>query len=105
MIIIGETDWKVIVIDVNDPRADEFNDISDVQRLLPGFSMATYEWFRTYKIPAGKPANDFAFNGEARGREFTCQVIEENHNFWKRVISGEIPNKGDKYNIAAYVEP
>merc|ERR1712137_580502 len=24
----GETDWKVIVIDVNDPRADEFNDIT-----------------------------------------------------------------------------
>jgi len=97
----GETDWKVIVIDVNDPRANEFNDISDVQKLLPGFTMATYEWFRTYKIPAGKPANEFAFNGEARGREYTLQVIEENHNFWKRVITGEIPNKADKYNIAA----
>jgi len=97
----GETDWKVIVIDVNDPRADEFNDISDVQRLMPGFTMATYEWFRTYKIPAGKPANEFAFNGEAKGREYTMNVIAENYGFWKRVISGEIPNKGDKYNIAS----
>merc|ERR1712137_798849 len=97
----GETDWKVIVIDVNDPRADEFNDISDVQRLLPGFTMATYEWFRTYKIPAGKPANEFAFNGEAKGREYTLNVIAENYNFWKRVISGEIPSKADKYDVAS----
>eukprot|EP00339_Tiarina_fusa_P009637 CAMPEP_0117046234 /NCGR_PEP_ID=MMETSP0472-20121206/31973_1 /TAXON_ID=693140 ORGANISM="Tiarina fusus, Strain LIS" /NCGR_SAMPLE_ID=MMETSP0472 /ASSEMBLY_ACC=CAM_ASM_000603 /LENGTH=445 /DNA_ID=CAMNT_0004758517 /DNA_START=21 /DNA_END=1358 /DNA_ORIENTATION=+ len=97
----GETDWKVIVIDVNDPRADEFNDISDVQRLMPGFTMATYEWFRTYKIPAGKPANEFAFNGEAKGRDYTHAVIAENYNFWKRVSSGEIPAKGEKYSIGS----
>jgi len=97
----GETDWKVIVIDVNDPRADEFNDISDVQRLMPGFTMATYEWFRTYKMPAGKPANEFAFNGEAKGRDYTMNVIAENYNFWKRVISGEIPSKADKYDVAS----
>merc|ERR1712137_1387877 len=74
----GETDWKVIVIDVNDPRADEFNDITDVQRLLPGFTMATYEWYRAY----------------------TQEVIEQNHQFWKRLASGEMPAKGDKYNMA-----
>ena len=99
----GETDWKVIVIDVNDPRADEFNDITDVQRLLPGFTMATYEWFRTYKIPAGKPANEFAFQGEAKNRAYTQEVIEQNHQFWKRLASGEMPAKGDKYNMAMYV--
>merc|ERR1712137_1148763 len=97
----GETDWKVIVIDVNDPRASEFNDISDVQRLMPGFTMATYEWFRTYKMPAGKPANEFAFNGEAKGRDYTLNVIAENYNFWKRINTGEIPSKGDKYNVAS----
>merc|ERR1712217_354010 len=29
----GETDWKIFAIDVNDPRADEFNDIEDIERL------------------------------------------------------------------------
>merc|ERR1712014_183115 len=58
--------------------------------------MGTYEWFRTYKIPAGKPANEFAFNGEARNVEYTKAVIEQNHQFWKRLISGEMPAKGDK---------
>src|SRR3990167_63271 len=98
----GETDWKVIAIDVNDPRAGEFNDIDDVQRLLPGFTMATYEWFRTYKIPAGKPPNEFAFNGEAKNRAYTFGVIAENQTHWKKLITGEIPKKTEKYDIDTY---
>lgn len=37
----GETDWKVIVIDVNDPLAPRLNDIEDVERHLPGLIRAT----------------------------------------------------------------
>merc|ERR1712169_88852 len=50
-----ETDWKVIVIDVNDPLAPKLNDVEDVERHLPGLLRATNEWFRIYKIPDGKP--------------------------------------------------
>lgn len=32
----GETDWKVIVVDVNDPLASKLNDIEDVEQHLPG---------------------------------------------------------------------
>ena len=42
----GETDWKIIVIDVNDPLAPKLNDIEDVERHLPGLIRATNEWFR-----------------------------------------------------------
>lgn len=42
----GETDWKVIVVDVNDPLAPKLNDIEDVERHLPGLIRATSEWFR-----------------------------------------------------------
>ena len=51
----GETDWKVLVVDVNDPLAPRLNDIEDVERHLPGLIRATNEWFRIYKIPDGKP--------------------------------------------------
>lgn len=95
----GETDWKVIVIDVNDPRASEMNDIEDVDRLMPGFTFTIYEWLRTYKMPAGKPPNEFAFDGAARNKEYALGVVEENHQFWKRLISKEIPNTHDKYKI------
>jgi inorganic pyrophosphatase len=42
----GETDWKVIVVDVNDPLASKLNDIEDVERHMPGLIRATNEWFR-----------------------------------------------------------
>jgi inorganic pyrophosphatase len=42
----GETDWKVIAIDVNDPLAAKMNDIQDVETYLPGLLRATNEWFR-----------------------------------------------------------
>ena len=42
----GETDWKVIVVDVKDREASRYNDIEDVERQLPGLLRATVEWFR-----------------------------------------------------------
>ena len=41
MIDEGETDWKVICIDVTDPNADQMNDITDVEKVKPGFLDAT----------------------------------------------------------------
>lgn len=64
-----ETDWKIIVIDVNDPLAPRLNDIEDVERHLPGLLRATNEWFRIYKIPDGKPENQFAFSGECKNKK------------------------------------
>ncbi|GMF76179.1 unnamed protein product [Aspergillus oryzae] len=64
-----ETDWKVIVIDVNDPLAPKLNDVEDVERHLPGLLRATNEWFRIYKIPDGKPENQFAFSGECKNKK------------------------------------
>jgi inorganic pyrophosphatase len=64
-----ETDWKVVVIDINDPLAPKLNDIEDVERHLPGLLRATNEWFRIYKIPDGKPENQFAFSGECKNKK------------------------------------
>ena len=68
MIDEGETDWKVLAIDVADPLAAELNNVEDIERKLPGYVKATEEWFRIYKIPDGKEPNKFAFNGEARNK-------------------------------------
>jgi len=100
MIDEGQTDWKIIAIDVNDPLAARLNDIEDVQALLPGFTFATYEWFRTYKMPAGNPPNEFAFDGATKNRAYALQIIEENHVFWKDLIEGRTSAKSDKWNIA-----
>lgn len=59
---------------------------------MPGYLRSTVEWFRIYKIPDGKPENQFAFNGEPKNAEFALHTIEETHKFWKGLISKEIPN-------------
>jgi len=85
----GETDRKIIAIDVNDPLANKLNDIEDVERHLPGLIRATNEWFRIYKIPDGKGENQFAFSGEAKNKQYAMEVIQETHEAWRRLVSGE----------------
>lgn len=89
----GETDWKVIVIDVNDPLAPKLNDIEDVEKHLPGLLRATNEWFRIYKIPDGKPENQFAFSGEAKNKKYALEVIRECNEAWKQLIGGKVDAK------------
>ncbi|CAG0913021.1 unnamed protein product [Notodromas monacha] len=89
----GETDWKVIAIDVRDPVAEQINDMKDLERLMPGYFSATVEWFRIYKMPAGSPPNEFAFDGDAKDQTFALRIIEETHNEWKKLMNGTT-NKG-----------
>ena len=55
MIDDGETDWKCIVINVDDILAPRLNDIDDVEAELPGFVSTLREWLRMYKTVDGKP--------------------------------------------------
>ncbi|KAK3300434.1 inorganic pyrophosphatase [Chaetomium fimeti] len=84
-----ETDWKVIVIDVNDPLASKLNDVEDVERHLPGLLRATNEWFRIYKIPDGKPENQFAFTGECKNKTYAMDVVRECSEAWEKLITGK----------------
>ncbi|XP_050454320.1 inorganic pyrophosphatase isoform X1 [Cataglyphis hispanica] len=90
----GETDWKIIVIDVNDPLANQMNDINDIEKHYPGLLKATIEWFKIYKIPDGKLENQFAFNGEAKPRDFALHIIDEVHQHWQNLLKQEGPTSG-----------
>ncbi|KAK2884680.1 hypothetical protein Q8A73_021154 [Channa argus] len=83
----GETDWKVIVINTEDPEAADFNDIDDVRQLKPGYLEATVDWFKRYKVPDGKPENQFAFDGDFKNRDFAIKTVKSTHAFWKAMIS------------------
>jgi len=96
----GETDWKILAIDINDPLAEKLNDIDDVEALCPGMIEATRRWFRIYKVPDGKPMNIFAFNGEAKDRAYSEHLIEKVHQMWKDLITGKVPAQTEKYNIS-----
>jgi len=94
MIDEGETDWKVIAVDVKDPLAENLNDIQDVEKVCPGLLAATVEWFKIYKMPDGKPANEFAFESKPKDREFAVDIIAGTHQSWKKLMSGETDGKG-----------
>lgn len=90
----GETDWKLLAIDVNDPLADQVNDVSDIEKHFPGLLKASVEWFKIYKIPDGKPENKFAFNGEAKSAAFAKKIVDEVHGFWKSLVNKNVDAKG-----------
>lgn len=89
----GETDWKVVTIDVNDPVADKLNDIEDVETYFPGLMRATVEWFRIYKVPDGKPENQFAFCGDAKNAQFAKEILSITHDFWNYLIQNPCEGK------------
>lgn len=82
----GEMDWKIIAINIDDPEADKFNDIEDVRKHKPGYLEATVDWLKSYKVPDGKPENQFGFNGEFKNQEFAMEVIKVTHDFWKDMV-------------------
>ena len=95
-----ETDWKVIVIDVADPLAPKLNDVEDVERHLPGLLRASNEWFRIYKIPDGKPENQFAFSGECKNKKYATDIVRECAEAWERLITGKTHPGGISLYVA-----
>ncbi|KAG0189777.1 Inorganic pyrophosphatase [Apophysomyces sp. BC1034] len=96
----GETDWKVLAIDVKDPLADQLNDVDDLEKHFPGLVDATRRWFKIYKMPDGKPANEFAFDGDCKNKAYALDVIKETHEAWQRLIQGKVPSKTDTYDLS-----
>ncbi|KAH8044346.1 inorganic diphosphatase [Aureococcus anophagefferens] len=90
MIDDDETDWKIVAIDAADRWASELNDVGDVERLLPGTVSLIREWFRTYKIPDGKPPNKFALGEECKGAAYAHKVIHETHEAWVNLVKTQV---------------
>ncbi|KAK4445188.1 inorganic pyrophosphatase [Podospora aff. communis PSN243] len=86
----GEMDWKVVVVDVEDEMAGRVEGVEDLEGEMPGLLDGIRDWFRIYKIPDGGEANDYAFGGEFKGREFAEQVIEHCHRSWRELVMGEV---------------
>jgi inorganic pyrophosphatase len=89
MIDEGECDWKIVAIDAEDKWAPFLNDIKDVDEQLPGLLGAIREWYRTYKIPDGKPPNVFGLDEQFMDKAYATKVIEECHHAWEELMSGQ----------------
>ena len=52
-------------------------------KVKPGLVDATRDWFRRYKMPAGKPANTFAFDGKAKDKAFAIRIVDQTYGEWE----------------------
>jgi hypothetical protein len=46
------------------------------------------EWFRTYKIPDGKPENKFGLEGRCMNAAYAMGVVHETHEAWRNLVLG-----------------
>jgi len=90
MIDEGETDWKVLCIDVNNPLAAKLNDLEDIEKIMPGKLKEVFEFLRDYKIPDGKPANKFAYDNQPQNKAFAMHVTSETNDEWKKLVSKKV---------------
>ncbi|TYJ50256.1 hypothetical protein E1A91_A01G193300v1 [Gossypium mustelinum] len=91
MIDEGELDWKIVATSLDDPRASLVDDVNDVEKHFPGTLTAIRNWFRDYKIPDGKPANNFGLGNKAASKEYALKVIKETNESWAKLVKRSIP--------------
>jgi len=82
----GETDWKVIVMNSAEAKSKGIEDMDDLIEKSPGIAEAVKRFFTVYKVPAHKPRNKFAYNGEIKGTDLAWDVIEFLHGEWKEMM-------------------
>uniref|UniRef100_A0A8D3DFY3 inorganic diphosphatase n=1 Tax=Scophthalmus maximus TaxID=52904 RepID=A0A8D3DFY3_SCOMX len=84
----------VIAINVKDPDAKNLNSIEDVRNSRPGHLEATVDWFRKYKVPDGKPVNQFGFNGRFKDKDFAVDIIKSTHEHWRALLQKQTNSEG-----------
>jgi len=82
----GEADWKIIVLDTKDVHAGKINSLDDAKTYYPGVISDAIFWFENYKIPDGKPKNQFIENGKVYPADFAKEIIRNGNASWKRLI-------------------
>ena len=82
----GETDWKIICIDISDPLSTQLNTIEDIEKTMPGLLKSTVRWFKMYKTPFGSPPNRFAFDEKIMDHVFANNIVKEVHKQWKKLV-------------------
>ena len=71
----GETDWKVIVMNSGEAAEKSIDTLEDLRAEHPGIVETVRSFFTVYKVPAGKPENVFAYNGEVKDKVLAVDVV------------------------------
>lgn len=110
MALLDETNWKMIMIDIQDPLAFKLNskwngswkkkedlltDVEGVEKhIWPVFTHVINAWLCSYKSLGRKSEHVFAFN------ETKKKYVFKAHEAWKKFVQGTV----DEKDIEAKVE-
>lgn len=88
-----ETDWKLLVIDVDAKDAPSWKDVSDipVERVSE-----VREWFRLYKTAEGKGENKYGLDERAVNAAHAMRAATRNHEAWKAMRGRKCEFKKEK---------
>jgi len=82
----GETDWKLLVVDVDAADAPAWRDVGDIPKERVD---ELREWFRNYKTAEGKGQNKFGLDERAVDAAHALSVAQETHEFWRAGKEGK----------------
>ncbi len=82
----GETDWKLLVIDVDARDAPSWRDVSDIPKKRVD---QLREFFRVYKTAEGKPTNKYGLEGRAVDAAHALIVATGTHVHWAEARKGD----------------
>lgn len=89
----GETDWKIIAINVADPLAQQLLDSDDLETFHPQIVGIIRDWFKNYKTTDGKAVNRFAFDEKMRSQAYAMRVVDECNGNWQNLLKGRTSDK------------
>ncbi|RMY64026.1 hypothetical protein D0863_10126 [Hortaea werneckii] len=107
----GETDWKMLVIGLEDPIASMVDTVEDLEKYRPGVIAAYREWFHIYKIARG---NEYIpiIGGSYVNATFAAETVQDPHRFWQALVAGLVDSNEISYNQTtmarysdSYVQP
>jgi len=84
----GETDWKLLAVDVDDSaeyEAVKWRRVDDIPKDRVG---EIREWFRKYKTAEGKPENVFALSGKTLDEKQALRTAKRTHQHWIDLVDG-----------------
>lgn len=100
----GETDWKILVIDINDPIAPYVNTVADVEKYRPGVAAAFYDWFQYYKVARGDDVIPIVGDAYQNASYITEHVLPQGYEWWVDLVAGRIDPDGLATNQTSFEE-
>jgi len=93
----GETDYKILCLNQNDPDAHRIHSLDDLNTFKPGYIELLVHWLKRYKTTDGKPENTLVSDMPA-GVDEAFDIINETHQRWNDLCHKNL-NRNLKYSI------